>query len=117
MSIEGADEAFAGYLYFHKAPSARDLHDEAVRKLLALHSYDCLRANKATAAWGVEARVPFLDKDLLQLVMSCDPVHKLVRNGGHAHMRTHTCLISRCRIVIVPPRRSSHRETRASGRI
>ena len=62
MSGEGADEALGGYLYFHKAPNGTELHEECVRKLDALHTYDCLRANKATMAHGLEARVPFLDK-------------------------------------------------------
>lgn len=63
LSGEGADEVFGGYLYFHKAPNAKEFHEENVRKLLALHMYDCARANKAMSAWGVEARVPFLDKN------------------------------------------------------
>src|SRR3546814_3232827 len=62
LSGEGSDEAFGGYLYFHKAPDARAFHEETVRKLDALHQYDCLRANKSMMAWGVEARVPFLDR-------------------------------------------------------
>jgi len=82
LSGEGADEVFAGYLYFHKAPSARALHEETVRKLDMLHKYDCLRANKAMAAWGVEARVPFLDRALLDVAMSVDPESKRVRKGG-----------------------------------
>src|SRR5262245_54534292 len=82
LSGEGADEVFAGYLYFHKAPSARALHEETVRKLDLLHKYDCLRANKAMAAWGVEARVPFLDRALLDVAMAVDPESKRVRPGG-----------------------------------
>ena len=82
LSGEGSDEVFAGYLYFHKAPGARELHEETVRKLDLLHKYDCLRANKAMAAWGVEARVPFLDKSLLDVAMGLDPAAKLVRPGG-----------------------------------
>ena len=62
LSGEGADEIFGGYLYFHKAPSAKDFHEENVRKLDKLHMYDCLRANKSLASWGIEGRVPFLDK-------------------------------------------------------
>ena len=62
LSGEGADEVFGGYLYFHKAPTAQAFHEETVRKLGKLHLYDCLRANKSLAAWGVEGRVPFLDK-------------------------------------------------------
>jgi asparagine synthase (glutamine-hydrolysing) len=82
LSGEGADEVFAGYLYFHKAPSAQALHEETVRKLDLLHKYDCLRANKAMAAWGVEARVPFLDRTLLDVAMAVDPESKRVRAGG-----------------------------------
>ena len=82
LSGEGADEVFAGYLYFHKAPSARALHVETVLKLDLLHKYDCLRANKAMAAWGVEARVPFLSVGVLDVAMSLDPERKRVRPGG-----------------------------------
>lgn len=82
LSGEGSDEIFAGYLYFHKAPSARALHEETVRKLDQLHWFDCLRANKAMAAWGVEARVPFLDREFLDVAMGFDPVAKLVAKGG-----------------------------------
>lgn len=81
LSGEGADEIFGGYLYFHKAPDGRALHDETVRKLQKLHLYDCLRANKASAAWGVEARVPFLDREFLDVAMSIDPDCKLPRNA------------------------------------
>ncbi|MGY4478409.1 asparagine synthase (glutamine-hydrolyzing) [Bradyrhizobium sp. USDA 3364] len=77
LSGEGADEVFGGYLYFHMAPSAEEFHDETVRKLFALSKYDCCRANKATAAWGVEARVPFLDKEFLDCAMSIDPTEKM----------------------------------------
>jgi asparagine synthase (glutamine-hydrolysing) len=78
LSGEGADEIFGGYLYFHKAPGAAELHDETVRKLDALHLFDCLRANKSTAAWGVEARVPFLDREFLDVAMAFDPAEKLI---------------------------------------
>ena len=77
LSGEGADEVFGGYLYFHKAPSARDFHEETVRKLSKLHLYDCLRANKSLSAWGVEGRVPFLDKEFLDVAMSLDPKAKM----------------------------------------
>jgi asparagine synthase (glutamine-hydrolysing) len=77
LSGEGADEVFGGYLYFHKAPSARDFHDETVRKLSKLYMYDCLRANKSLAAWGVEGRVPFLDKDFLDVAMRVNPSAKM----------------------------------------
>jgi len=81
LSGEGADEVFGGYLYFHKAPNARALHEETVRKLSQLHMFDCLRANKSMAAWGVEARVPFLDKEFLDVAMRINPEDKLVKDG------------------------------------
>ena len=81
LSGEGADEVFGGYLYFHKAPDAKALHEETVRKLLKLHQFDCLRANKSMAAWGVEARVPFLDKEFLDVAMRIHPEDKLVKEG------------------------------------
>ena len=81
LSGEGADEIFGGYLYFHKAPAPQAFHEETVRKISRLHSYDCLRANKAMAAWGVEARVPFLDKDFLDVAMRIDPADKMIRDG------------------------------------
>ena len=77
LSGEGADEIFGGYLYFHKAPSARDFHEETVRKLSKLHLYDCLRANKSLCAWGVEGRVPFLDKEFLDVAMRTNPDAKM----------------------------------------
>lgn len=80
LSGEGADEIFGGYLYFHKAPSGAELHAETVRKLSKLHLYDCLRANKSAAAWSVEARVPFLDREFLDVAMSVDPSAKMPRN-------------------------------------
>jgi asparagine synthase (glutamine-hydrolysing) len=81
LSGEGADEIFGGYLYFHKAPTAEAFHEETVRKLDALHSFDCLRANKAMMAWGVEARVPFLDLQFLDVAMGMDAAHKMAGNG------------------------------------
>ena len=81
MSGEGADETLAGYLYFHKAPNGQELHEELVRKVDALPMYDCLRANKATMAHGLEARVPFLDRDVLDVVMSTHPDFKMYRQG------------------------------------
>ena len=81
LSGEGADEIFGGYLYFHKAPNAREFHEENVRKLDQLHLFDCLRANKSMAAWGVEARVPFLDLEFLDLAMSIDAKSKMCGNG------------------------------------
>ncbi len=81
LSGEGADEIFGGYLYFHKAPNAREFHAETIRKLDALHKYDCLRANKSMAAWGIEARVPFLDRQFLDVAMGFDAEHKMIRDG------------------------------------
>lgn len=77
LSGEGADEIFGGYLYFHKAPDAKAFHDETVRKLGKLHQYDCLRANKSLSAWGVEGRVPFLDKEFIDVAMRLNPVDKM----------------------------------------
>ena len=81
LSGEGADEIFGGYLYFHKAPNAQEFHEETVRKLDQLNKFDCLRANKSMAAWGVEARVPFLDREFLDVAMSLDPEHKRAIDG------------------------------------
>ena len=80
LSGEGADELFGGYLYFHKAPNAREFHEETVRKLDKLHMYDCLRANKSLAAWGIEGRVPFLDKEFMDVAMRINPQDKMI-NG------------------------------------
>uniref|UniRef100_A0A6N2M036 asparagine synthase (glutamine-hydrolyzing) n=1 Tax=Salix viminalis TaxID=40686 RepID=A0A6N2M036_SALVM len=79
ISGEGSDEIFGGYLYFHKAPNKEEFHQETCRKIKALHLYDCLRANKSTSAWGVEARVPFLDKEFINIAMSIDPEWKMIR--------------------------------------
>ncbi|MDT0295131.1 asparagine synthase B [Mesonia ostreae] len=80
LSGEGSDELFGGYLYFHKAPNAKEFHEETVRKLDKLHQYDCLRANKSLAAWGIEGRVPFLDKEFMDVAMRINPKDKLI-NG------------------------------------
>ena len=80
LSGEGADEIFGGYLYFHKAPNAKEFHQETVRKLDKLHMYDCLRANKSLAAWGIEGRVPFLDKEFMDVAMRINPQDKMI-NG------------------------------------
>ena len=80
LSGEGSDEIFAGYLYFHKAPNADELHRETVRKVKDLYKYDCLRANKSTMAWGLEARVPFLDREFLEYAMTLDPSCKMSGN-------------------------------------
>ncbi|XP_062083929.1 asparagine synthetase [glutamine-hydrolyzing]-like [Humulus lupulus] len=79
LSGEGSDEIFGGYLYFHQAPNKKELHRETCRKIKRLHLYDCLRANKATAAWGLELRVPFLDKEFINLAMAIDPEEKLIK--------------------------------------
>ncbi len=81
LSGEGADEIFGGYLYFHKAPNAQAFHEETVRKISKLHLYDCLRANKSLAAWGVEGRVPFLDKEFMDVAMRINPEEKMAKNG------------------------------------
>ncbi|MFV0289451.1 MAG: asparagine synthase B [Mangrovibacterium sp.] len=81
LSGEGADEIFGGYLYFHKAPNAEEFHNETVRKISKLHLYDCLRANKALSAWGVEGRVPFLDKEFMDVAMRQNPQDKMAGNG------------------------------------
>lgn len=81
LSGEGADELFGGYLYFHKAPNAEAFHEETNRKLSKLHMYDCLRANKSLAAWGVEGRVPFLDKEFMDVAMRINPEDKLIKDG------------------------------------
>jgi asparagine synthase (glutamine-hydrolysing) len=81
LSGEGADEIFGGYLYFHKAPNAKELHEETVRKLDRLHLFDCARANKSTSAWGVEARVPFLDKNFMDVAMRLNPQDKMCVGG------------------------------------
>ena len=78
LSGEGADELFGGYLYFHKAPNAEEFHEETVRKLDKLHQYDCLRANKSLAAWGIEGRVPFLDKEFIEVAMRLNPKDKMI---------------------------------------
>ncbi|PPL02165.1 asparagine synthase B [Parapedobacter indicus] len=81
LSGEGSDELFGGYLYFHKAPNAKEFHEETVRKLGKLYLYDCLRANKSLAAWGVEGRVPFLDKEFIDVAMRLNPEDKMIREG------------------------------------
>lgn len=80
LSGEGADEIFGGYLYFHKAPNAQEFHEETVRKLSKLHMYDCLRANKSLAAWGIEGRVPFLDKEFMDVAMRINPQDKMINS-------------------------------------
>lgn len=82
LSGEGADEVFGGYLYFHKAPDAKEFHEETIRKVDRLHMFDCLRANKSMSAWGIEARVPFLDKAFLDVAMQLDPSEKMCGSNG-----------------------------------
>ncbi|WVY91164.1 hypothetical protein V8G54_036678 [Vigna mungo] len=97
ISGEGSDEIFGGYLYFHKAPNKEEFHRETCRKIKALHQYDCLRANKSTFAWGLEARVPFLDKAFIDAAMNIDPEYKMVQvknvtswiDGLKAHAAKH----------------------------
>ncbi|MCF6442285.1 asparagine synthase B [Pseudoalteromonas luteoviolacea] len=81
LSGEGADELFGGYLYFHKAPNSKEFHEELNRKVSKLHMFDCLRANKSMAAWGVEARVPFLDKEFVDIAMRTNPEYKMCKDG------------------------------------
>ena len=81
LSGEGADELFGGYLYFHLAPDAKEFHEETVRKVLDLHKYDCARANKSMMAWGIEARVPFLDTNFIDYAMRLDPNAKMAGDG------------------------------------
>jgi asparagine synthase (glutamine-hydrolysing) len=86
LTGEGSDEIFGGYLYFHKAPDAAEFHAETVRKLDQLHLFDCLRANKSLAAWGIEGRVPFLDREFLDVAMAFDARHKMC---GGARIEKH----------------------------
>lgn len=86
FSGEGSDEVFGGYLYFHKAPNEIEFHQETVRKVQALSRYDCLRANKSAAAWGVEARVPFLDKNFLDVAMMINPREKMIQDRPEGRM-------------------------------
>ena len=87
LSGEGSDEVFGGYLYFHKAPNAREFHEELIRKLDALNNYDCLRANKSMMAWGVEPRVPFLDREFLDVAMRFDAQHKMIDKQSAGYQR------------------------------
>ena len=90
LSGEGSDEIFGGYLYFHKAPAPKEFHEECIRKISRLHLYDCLRANKSLCAWGVEGRVPFLDKEFMDVAMSINPRLKMVvneKNGNAQYVK------------------------------
>lgn len=93
LSGEGSDEIFGGYLYFHKAPDPCAFHEELVRKLDALHNHDCLRANKSMMAWGVEARVPFLDREFLDVAMRVDAAHKMVGGGAAGGRRIEKAML------------------------
>lgn len=93
LSGEGSDEVFGGYLYFHKAPNAREFHEETVRKLDALYNYDCLRANKSMMAWGVEPRVPFLDVEFLDVAMRMDARHKMAGVGADGKRRIEKAIL------------------------
>lgn len=108
LSGEGADEIFGGYLYFHKAPDARAFHEETVRKISKLYLYDCLRANKSLAAWGVEGRVPFLDKEFLDVAMRLNPeakmasgkvIEKKIVREAFAHMLPGKCGLASKRTI------------------
>ena len=99
LSGEGSDELFGGYLYFHKAPTAKDLHEETVRKLNKLHLYDCLRANKALMAWGIEGRVPFLDKEFMDAAMTVNPKDKMV---GSQEPKIEKCLLRKAFEDLLP---------------
>ena len=100
LSGEGADEVFGGYLYFHKAPDARAFHEETVRKLGKLYMYDCLRANKSLAAWGVEGRVPFLDKEFLDTAMRLNPEAKMCPGKTGNRMASEGTVLRRRRVQL-----------------
>lgn len=82
LSGEGSDEIFGGYLYFHLAPNAAELHKECCRRVKNLYKFDCLRANKSTSAWGLEVRVPFLDQEFLDVAMAVNPEEKVCGKGS-----------------------------------
>ncbi len=103
LSGEGSDELFGGYLYFHKAPNAREFHEELVRKMSKLHLYDCLRANKSLAAWGVEGRVPFLDKDFIDIAMRLNPLDKMNIKLPNRKQRIEKWIVRKAFEDILPP--------------
>ncbi len=102
LSGEGADEIFGGYLYFHKAPSAQEFHEETVRKVHQLSKYDCCRANKSTMAWSLEARVPFLDKKFLDLAFSFDPTQKMCIDESTKERRCEKWLLRKAFDCVCP---------------
>lgn len=103
LSGEGSDELFGGYLYFHKAPNAKEFHEELVRKMSKLHLYDCLRANKSLSAWGVEGRVPFLDKDFIDTAMRINPQDKMSIMLPNGNRRIEKWILRKAFEDILPP--------------
>ena len=103
LSGEGSDELFGGYLYFHKAPNAQEFHEELVRKMSKLHLYDCLRANKSLSAWGVEGRVPFLDKDFIDIAMGLNPKDKMNIKLPNGKQRIEKWIVRKAFEDILPP--------------
>ncbi len=103
LSGEGSDELFGGYLYFHKAPDAKEFHQELVRKMSKLHLYDCLRANKSLMAWGVEGRVPFLDKDFVDTAMRLNPVDKMCLRTPDGKERIEKWILRKAFEDLLPP--------------
>ena len=103
LSGEGSDELFGGYLYFHKAPNAREFHEELVRKMSKLHLYDCLRANKSLSAWGVEGRVPFLDKEFIDIAMRINPQDKMCVKLPDGKQRMEKWILRKAFEDLLPP--------------
>ena len=103
LSGEGSDELFGGYLYFHKAPNAQEFHEELVRKMSKLHLYDCLRANKSLMAWGVEGRVPFLDKDFIDIAMRLNPADKMSIKLPNGSQRIEKWILRQAFEDLLPP--------------
>lgn len=103
LSGEGSDELFAGYLYFHKAPDAKELHEELVRKMSKLHLYDCLRANKSLMAWGIEGRVPFLHKEFIDIAMRLNPTDKMSIKLPDGKQRIEKWIVRKAFEDILPP--------------
>ncbi|MCQ2610567.1 MAG: asparagine synthase B [Treponema sp.] len=103
LSGEGSDELFGGYLYFHKAPNAQEFHEELVRKMSKLHLYDCLRANKSLMAWGIEGRVPFLDKEFIDIAMGLNPKDKMNIKLPDGKQRIEKWIVRKAFEDILPP--------------